>query len=120
MTAVPHSVLALVPDLIFAARIRAAAQDTGVPCRVVGSLAAIQKAAAEEPPAILILDLDTVDPAPAIAAARMARPTVRTVAFVSHVRADLAAAARAAGVDVVLARSAFVRQLPGLLQVASG
>jgi len=41
---------------------------------------------------------------------------VPTVGFVSHVQANLIADARRAGVDQVLARSAFVTQLPQLLQ----
>jgi hypothetical protein len=40
---------------------------------------------------------------------------VPVVAFASHVRADLIAEARAAGADRVLARSAFVAELPALV-----
>jgi hypothetical protein len=40
------------------------------------------------------------------------------VAFLSHVQAELAAGARQAGADEVMARSAFVNQLPALLQSA--
>jgi CheY-like chemotaxis protein len=40
------------------------------------------------------------------------------VAFVSHVRADHAQAARAAGASRVLARSAFVEELPRLVSEA--
>jgi CheY-like chemotaxis protein len=43
---------------------------------------------------------------------------VPTVGFVSHVDTATIEAARKAGVDRVLARSAFVEQLQGLLQVA--
>jgi CheY-like chemotaxis protein len=38
------------------------------------------------------------------------------IGYLSHVQTDLAAAAREAGCDVVLSRSAFVQQLPGLLR----
>ena len=41
--------------------------------------------------------------------------SVPVVGFLAHVRADIAEAAKAAGCDVVLARSAFFRQLPTLL-----
>jgi hypothetical protein len=40
---------------------------------------------------------------------------VNIIAFVSHVREDAIAAARSAGADRVLARSAFVRELNNLL-----
>src|SRR5215212_5739059 len=40
---------------------------------------------------------------------------VRTVGFLSHVQGDLALAAREAGCDRVMARSAFVENLPGVL-----
>ena len=45
---------------------------------------------------------------------------VPVVAFLSHVQTDLAAAARAAGCDVLLARSAFTRDLPHLLEKYGG
>lgn len=41
---------------------------------------------------------------------------VPVVAFLSHVQADLAQEARAAGCDRVMARSAFSQQLPALLR----
>jgi len=45
---------------------------------------------------------------------------IAAIGFVSHVQNDLIAAARDAGCDLVLARSAFVSQLPSLLQRFSG
>jgi hypothetical protein len=42
------------------------------------------------------------------------------IGFVSHVQNNLIAAARDAGCGLVLARSAFVSQLPSLLQRFSG
>jgi hypothetical protein len=44
-----------------------------------------------------------------------ATASVPTVGFLSHVQKDLAVAARKAGCDRVTARSAFVKDLPGLL-----
>ena len=41
---------------------------------------------------------------------------IPTVGFVSHVQTDLIDAARRAGVDQVLARSAFTQLLPEILQ----
>jgi hypothetical protein len=57
----------------------------------------------------------------AIAAARSdaALSDVPVVAFFSHVHAERAAAARESGASLVLPRSAFVQQLPGLLAGAA-
>jgi PleD family two-component response regulator len=41
---------------------------------------------------------------------------IRTLGFVSHVQVDRIAAAREAGIDEVLARSAFVDRLGDILQ----
>ena len=43
----------------------------------------------------------------------------RTLGFVSHVQSDVIAAARQAGCDEVLARSAFTEKLPAILSAAS-
>jgi hypothetical protein len=40
---------------------------------------------------------------------------VKTVGFLSHVQKDLAVAAREAGCDRVVARSAFTKDLPQIL-----
>ena len=40
---------------------------------------------------------------------------VKTVGFLSHVQKDLAVAAKEAGCDRVMARSAFTRDLPKML-----
>ena len=68
-----------------------------------------------ERPALVILDLDNprTDPLGIVAAmkadAELAR--IPTMGFVSHVRTELIAAARQAGVDNVMPRSAFAGQL---------
>jgi len=46
--------------------------------------------------------------------------TLLVIGFLSHVQADLAQAARSAGCDMVLARSAFTQQLPALLRKLAG
>jgi len=46
--------------------------------------------------------------------------TLPVIGFLSHVQADLAQAARSAGCDMVLARSAFTQQLPALLRKLAG
>ena len=79
-------------------------------------------AARETRPALVILDLNSARTRPLeILAALKADPLlaeIPTVGFVSHVDTPTIEAAREAGADRVLARSAFVEQLPQLLQAA--
>jgi CheY-like chemotaxis protein len=67
----------------------------------------------------VLLDLDarSVDVPALIRALREDAATrhAEIIAWVSHVRTDAIAEAREAGADRVLARSAFVRELPALL-----
>ena len=66
---------------------------------------------------LVIIDLgaDGFDALQAIDICRQHSPSPRVVAFASHVQGELIAAARKAGADEVLARSAFVGKLPALL-----
>lgn len=119
----PHGaprVLALT-DLLFGARIRAAAQTGNVDVIVLRTPAALVAAAVERAPRRILIDLDARghDPVDVIRSLKDDARTseVDVVAFVSHVREDAIRAARDAGADRVLARSAFVRQLPDLVNV---
>ena len=109
-------IVAIIDDLIFGSRIRAAAESAHAPLRVLPStvdLATLRDAGGS----LVIVDLGA---AGAIDRNRDCRalpgPTSPLVGFVSHVRTDLIAEARAAGADRVLARSAFVAELPALMQ----
>lgn len=119
----PHGaprVLALT-DLLFGARIRAAAQTGNVDVIILRTPAALVAAAVERAPRRILIDLDARghDPVDVIRSLKDDARTseVDVVAFVSHVREDAIRAARDAGADRVLARSAFVRQLPDLVNV---
>jgi len=113
-------VVVAVDDLLFASRISSAAKALGVEIAFARSPEAIVEAVRTRAPRLVILDLNSlkVRPLEAVAALRAdpALAGVPTLGFVSHVQADLITAARAAGVGQVLARSAFVNQLPQLLQ----
>ena len=113
-------VLAGVDDLMFSSRISSAAKGLGVEVRFARTPEALLAAARATPPRLVIFDLNSarVRPLEAVAALKAdpALATVPTVGFVSHVDTDLIARAREAGVGTVLARSAFVTQLPRLLQ----
>jgi CheY-like chemotaxis protein len=110
-------VLVLCTDLLFVTKITGTAKAVGRPARVVRSTEKLQEELrAYAPPPLLIVDLNAggMDPMGAI---RLAKAhAVPVVAYVSHVEADLAAAAKQAGADRVMARSAFVMQLAALLQ----
>jgi len=112
-------VYAFVADLLFAARIRGTADAAGVTARTFTSAAALEEAVHAGAPALVLVDLGVrnADPAALIARLRAdpATAQVPVIAFAAHVERDAIAAARRAGADRVLARSAFVRELPGVL-----
>jgi CheY-like chemotaxis protein len=116
----PPPVLAVVDDLMLSSRVSTAAKGAGVEVKFTRSVDAVLAAArATPPPALVILDLNSARTKPLeIIAALKADPSlagIPTVGFVSHVDTTTIEAARRAGVDRVLARSAFVEQLPQLL-----
>ena len=117
----PNLVLAAVDDLMFSSRISTAAKGVGAELKFTRSVDAVLGAArATPPPTLVILDLNGVRMKPLeIIAALKADPALAAipiVGFVSHVDTATIEAARQAGVDRVLARSAFVEQLPQLLE----
>jgi CheY-like chemotaxis protein len=111
-------VAAVTADMIFAARIRGAAQVAGTAVRFARNAGELQDAAAGARLVLLDLDARWVDVSAVMTALKddERTATATVVAFVSHVRVDAIEAAQAAGVDRVLARSAFVRELPSLLR----
>jgi CheY-like chemotaxis protein len=70
-------------------------------------------------PHLVVFDLDSVKLRPIeTVAALKADPELRwleTLGFVSHVHSETIAAARAAGIDQVMARSAFAERLGAIL-----
>lgn len=112
-------VLALVADLIFAARIRGTAEAVGTPVVTLSSPDELFERAAAAPPPLILVDLDSRAGRPAALVTRLKEDPrtsgVRLVAFVSHVREEAIAEARAAGADRVMAKGAFVRELSAIL-----
>ena len=113
------TIAAACADLLFAARIRDAAAAAGRPVIMFTARDDVVGRVRAERPALVIIDLDArwLDGAAVIAALKREGGTaaIPVIAFAAHVRAEVLAAARGAGADRVLARSGFVRQLPGLL-----
>ena len=112
-------VLVAVDDLLFSSRISTTAKAVGAAMKFTRSPEAVLSAAREATPSLVLLDLNSARTRPLeIVAALKADPAlaaVPTIGFVSHVDTATIEAARKAGVDRVLARSAFVEQLPRLL-----
>ncbi len=111
--------LAIVDDLMFASKIKAAAGQLGLTVSFARSSGAAMTAIRENSPSLVILDLNNprTDPLGTVAAIKgdPATSGIRTVGYVSHVATDVIDAARQAGVDEVMARSAFTARLPEIL-----
>lgn len=111
-------VIAWAADLMSGARIRGAARAAGVEVTLVRGADDLVAAVAASSPRLVIVDLEARgDPVSAIARLKgdAATAAVPVLAFAPHVREDAIAAARAAGADRVLARGAFIRDLPRLV-----
>lgn len=106
-------IAALVADLMFASRIRGPAPGARTAHNADGLLKVLGPATR-----LVLIDLHSRGAIQAIPAAREAAPTATIVAFGSHVETETLQAAREAGADRVMARSAFVRELPALVHAA--
>jgi hypothetical protein len=103
-------VLVLVRDLMFCSKITATASAANIPFKVIRDPAKLAGEVGDR----LIVDLN--QPQTIEAAAQWRAATGRpAIGFVSHVDVEAIAAANAAGIDRVMARSQFVQQLPMLL-----
>ena len=115
-------VLALVDDLMFRSKIKSTAAPLGVAVTFAGSSDAALTAMRAAAPALVILDLNNprTDPLGTVTAMKNepALASIPTVGYASHVDVNAISAARAAGVDEVLARSAFTMKLAELLSRA--
>ena len=105
--------LLLCDDLIFASKVTATARAHGLSVRVARSPEQLAVLAAREWPAGVVLDLHVpgLDVAEVVRLFRGQEPVPRLVGFGSHVDAERLRAARLAGCDLVLPRSAFVAKL---------
>jgi CheY-like chemotaxis protein len=115
----PTRILAVVEDIFFLAKIQQTARTLDIAVEAV-SPDELKDHLATAAPAAILLDLNhRSGKAVAVVQALksdLATRSITVVAFLSHVQADLAQAAQAAGCDRVMARSAFSQQLPALLR----
>lgn len=115
-------ILVAVDDLLFSSKIRTTAKQAGVELVFARTPDEILSQTRALKPALVIFDLNSAkaDPINTIVALRSDPDleSVPTMGFVSHVDTELILAAREAGVDEVLARSAFAANLAKILTQA--
>ncbi len=128
-------VLYCAADLLWATRIKSTADALGVPCRPARTVEMLEARLSDSPVRALLVDLEAGENA--LALIRRLRPdriaapgadapstqpggvppaSVRIVAWAPHVNVAGLNEARTLGADAVMARGAFSRSLPGLLQ----
>jgi PleD family two-component response regulator len=116
-------IVAAVDDLLFSSKIRTTAKQAGVELVFARTPPEILEQTRTLRPSLVIFDLNSAKTNPlATIASLKADPellSVPTLGFVSHVQTDLIAAARDAGIDEVMARSAFASRLAEILVAAS-
>jgi PleD family two-component response regulator len=116
---VARRVLAAVEDLLFKSKISETASTLGIEASFPRNPKRLLEALRESPPDLLVLDLNSArfEPLSLLRSVKSDEATsdVPTVGFLSHVQKDLAVAAREAGCDRIVARSAFTRDLPHIL-----
>jgi CheY-like chemotaxis protein len=116
---VTRRILAGVEDLLFRSKISETASTLGIEAAFPRNPNRLLEALRESPPDLLVLDLNSArfEPLTLLRSVKSDEATrdVSTVGFLSHVQKDLAVAAREAGCDRVVARSAFTKDLPRIL-----
>lgn len=116
-------ILAAVDDLLFSSKIRTTAKQAGVDLSFARTPSEILEQTRALRPSLVIFDLNSAkaDPVRTIATLKQdpELSSIRTLGFVSHVHTSLIDEARRAGVDDVMARSAFASRLAEILIAAS-
>jgi len=112
-------ILAAVDDLLFRSKIRTTAKQAGVELVLARTPAEILEQSRTLKPSLVIFDLNSDKSEPIETITTMKNDpelaSLRTLGFVSHVHTGLIEAARAAGIDDVMARSAFAGNLAKIL-----
>jgi|SRR5579875_1099080 len=113
-------IVVVVEDLVFLSKIQQTAKLMDVETEVVGLQKLGERLSTPDSVTAVIFDLNHRS-GQAVESLRAMKtdPTTRripSIAFLSHIQTDLAKAARDAGCDLLLARSAFTEQLPELLR----
>lgn len=116
-------ILCLVDDLIFSIKISTAAKALAAPVFFERTPDMVLPRIREQQPSLVIFDLNSAKLRPLEVIAQMkadpALSGIRTLGYVSHVQTEVIGAARSAGIDEVLARSAFSERLGQILTGSS-
>jgi CheY-like chemotaxis protein len=114
-----RNVLAIVDDLIFAAKIRGTAEEIGVAVKFARNADAMLNAARRDQPDLIIFDLNSERTNPADMARQLkADEQLRLIpllGFFSHVQTELQRQAEDAGIEEVIPRSVFAKYLNEIL-----
>lgn len=117
-------ILVAVDDLMFSSKIRATAKGVGAEIAFARTPAEILSQARALKPSLIIFDINSAkaDAVNTVAALKNDPElrAIRTAGFVSHVDTRMIMAAREAGIDDVMARSAFAANLAQILTDAGG
>lgn len=112
-------VVAFMDDLFFQMKLAETAKHVGVEVKVASTAESLRDLLQQQEAKLLIVDLNARNqPLALVPEIRAGYPKLRTVAFLSHVQADLAREAKSAGFDQVLPRSVFSQNLSEILSVA--
>jgi CheY-like chemotaxis protein len=115
-------IVCAIDDLMFSIKVSTAAKSLKAEVYFERSGEKLLGTIRDKQPSLVIFDLNSVRlrPLDAITALKgdPALRNIRTLGYVSHVDTATIDAARAAGIDQVLARSAFVNQLGDILTTA--
>ena len=113
-------IVCVLDDLLFSIKISTAAKSLGAEVYFERTPGMVLDRVREKRPTLVIFDLNStkLQPLSAITALKSDPETrsIRTLGFVSHVQTDMIDAARRAGIDEVLARSAFADRLGEILK----
>ncbi len=109
----PITVVALVRDLMFVGRLTAEARAAGVPIKIIRDPAMLNS---DTQLSLLLVDLNLPGAIESAGKYKSRSAATPIIGFVAHTDTATIDSARAAGIDRVLARSAFVVQLPSLLK----
>ena len=115
-------IICAIDDLIFSIKIKTAAKSLQADVYFERSGDKLLETIREKRPALVIFDLNSARLRPLEAILALKRDpnlnATKTLGYVSHVDTTTIEAARAAGIDQVMARSAFVDQLGDILTSA--
>ncbi len=111
-------IVAYMDDLFFQMKLAETAKHLGLEVKVASTAESLLQLL-DPPPELVIVDLNArSQPLAAVQQLRHLQPNLRVIGFLSHVQADLARQAQAAGFDEVMPRSKFYINLPDILASA--